>query len=111
MAVIKSLKTNVVEEKQSRWSSADNSLYNTSRWRIYRTNYIKYRLSLGHSDCDVCGRLFQAKTNNNTGIEIDHVKPISQGGEMYDYDNLQMLCHVCHTRKTAKEIRQRNDAN
>jgi 5-methylcytosine-specific restriction protein A len=35
--------------------------------------------------------------------ELDHIKPIRLGGEMYDIENLQSLCKSCHGRKSAKE--------
>lgn len=31
---------------------------------------------------------------------VDHIKPISEGGEWFDGANLQSLCHDCHNRKT-----------
>lgn len=101
------------EKKPNKWgvSAAD---YNTDRWRKFKSGYIQHRLSLGETTCDSCGKDFGFKSRMVKGKmikylerEIDHKNPISQGGEMYDYDNLQQLCHVCHTRKTAKEIRSK----
>jgi 5-methylcytosine-specific restriction protein A len=34
--------------------------------------------------------------------DIDHVTPRSAGGSD-EVDNLQALCHSCHSRKTARE--------
>lgn len=34
---------------------------------------------------------------------VDHIVPIQDGGEMFDWDNLQSLCHSHHNSKTAKE--------
>jgi len=34
---------------------------------------------------------------------VDHIKPISQGGDPWDEDNLQSLCSSCHNRKSAVE--------
>lgn len=34
---------------------------------------------------------------------VDHIKPIMDGGEVFDWDNLQSLCHSHHNSKTAKE--------
>lgn len=33
----------------------------------------------------------------------DHIKPVSQGGDFWDEDNLQGLCKSCHNKKSAKE--------
>ena len=51
--------------------------------------------------CRSCGR---------TGaLECDHVKPIDQGGEPFDMDNLQALCRGCHVAKTARDRRQQSE--
>jgi 5-methylcytosine-specific restriction protein A len=34
--------------------------------------------------------------------EVDHIKPKRNGGRD-DWDNLQTLCQVCHSKKTAAE--------
>jgi len=34
---------------------------------------------------------------------VDHIKPIRQGGDPYEWNNLQSLCGSCHSRKSAKE--------
>jgi 5-methylcytosine-specific restriction enzyme A len=38
---------------------------------------------------------------------IDHIKPISEGGEALDLNNLQTLCKQCHAIKTGKETSKR----
>lgn len=40
-------------------------------------------------------------------VIVDHVKEIADGGDPYDWDNLQSLCLPCHNRKTAAERRRR----
>jgi len=35
--------------------------------------------------------------------QVDHIKPISQGGSALDMDNTQSLCHSCHSVKTASD--------
>lgn len=34
--------------------------------------------------------------------DVDHIVPLSRGGT-HRVDNLQALCHACHSRKTARE--------
>lgn len=34
---------------------------------------------------------------------VDHIIPLSQGGERLDYQNLQSLCRGCHAAKTGRE--------
>ncbi|MFD9424015.1 MULTISPECIES: HNH endonuclease [unclassified Streptomyces] len=37
------------------------------------------------------------------GVDVDHVRPLSRGGEDVD-SNVQVLCHSCHQLKTATEF-------
>lgn len=36
-------------------------------------------------------------------LECDHIRPIAQGGAVYDMENLQTLCRGCHIEKTRNE--------
>lgn len=36
--------------------------------------------------------------------QVDHIVPLNAGGSKDD-DNLQSLCHSCHSRKTMRESR------
>lgn len=64
------------------------------RWR-------KIRLAVLERDqylCQVCaenGDIRQA-------TEVDHIVPREAGGTD-DWDNLQSICHTCHSKKTAME--------
>jgi 5-methylcytosine-specific restriction endonuclease McrA len=35
--------------------------------------------------------------------EVDHITPLSQGGDPYDMNGLQGICVPCHQAKTAAE--------
>lgn len=35
--------------------------------------------------------------------QVDHIKPMTKGGERLSIDNLQALCINCHSFKTIKE--------
>ena len=48
--------------------------------------------------CRTCGKVGR--------LEVDHIKPLDQGGAVYDLDNLQALCRSpCHFAKTSGERR------
>ena len=64
-------------------------IYNTTRWKRLRL----YQLSI-EPLCRVCKR---------PATDVDHIKPISAGGEPWDMDNLASLCHEHHSVKTAAE--------
>ena len=55
--------------------------------------------------CEGCG----AKLKVREG-EYDHVLPCALGGEATE-DNCKLLCRVCHSKKTADDIRQTRKAD
>lgn len=76
-----------------RGGSADKRRSGTAlqklRLRMYTTNPC----------CNSCGRL----TKHPEGYVLDHIKALCNGGRDTD-DNLQLLCHDCHDKKTAKDL-------
>lgn len=85
-------KVTYVEPKKS-WNSTDFK-YNSAAWIKVR-NQIRIEQPL----CKEC-----LKNDKLTPTKvIDHIQPISQGGDPWDTKNLQGLCEICHNRKTAKE--------
>lgn len=49
--------------------------------------------------CVICG--------SGKRIIGDHIREIKDGGEKLDKRNVQLLCHTCHQRKTARERAKR----
>jgi 5-methylcytosine-specific restriction protein A len=74
------------------------SFYSCSAW-IKLRNY-KRLLNPLCEHCENLGLIIPYHT-------IDHIKPISEGGEPLDLDNLQTLCKQCHAIKTGKETSKR----
>ena len=71
----------------SRWHNQ-----NSQRWRAVR----RHVLERDNRICQGCGA--------QLGLaEVDHIKPVSQGGAEFDPDNLQTLCRRCHIRKSTTE--------
>ena len=52
-----------------------------------------------HPLCQQC----QVKGIITPADVADHIQPIQAGGDRFDWNNLQSLCHSCHNSKTAKE--------
>ncbi len=40
------------------------------------------------------------------GAHVDHIIPVSEGGETYGFDNCQALRPGCHLKKTVEERRK-----
>ena len=45
--------------------------------------------------CTACGKAGR--------LEVDHIKPLENGGAVYGLGNLQALCRSCHISKTRGE--------
>ena len=66
--------------------------------RPSRRQWGKVRLQVLDRDswrCQKCGKAAL--------LEIDHVKPLEDGGALYDLANLQTLCVGCHQAKSRVE--------
>ena len=61
------------------------------RWAIVRRKV----LERDNYTCLDCGR--------HGFLEVDHMKPLYDGGAKYDLSNLQSLCKFCHRIKTTQE--------
>lgn len=83
----------------SQYSSGSiGSFYSSAAW-IKLRNY-KRKLN---PICEHCIKLNIIEPYHT----IDHIKPIIDGGEPLNLDNLQTLCKQCHAIKTGKETAQR----
>jgi 5-methylcytosine-specific restriction protein A len=78
------------------------NFYSSSAWLKLR-NY-KRLLNPICESCENLGLIIPFNT-------IDHIKPISEGGEPLDLNNLQTLCRQCHAIKTGKETAKRKHMN
>ncbi len=68
--------------------------YSSGRWRRLR------RLILAaHPLCQAPGCYREA-------TDVDHIIPMAAGGPALDADNLQALCHECHSRKTQGDAKR-----
>lgn len=66
--------------------------------RIYHTKkWLLTRRAILHRDpiCQLC--------DNELSAEVDHIKPLSQGGDPYNPANLRGLCARCHWIRHANE--------
>ena len=49
--------------------------------------------------CAHCDHVFESRHDS----EVDHINPIFKGGAALGSENHQLLCKVCHLRKTVSE--------
>lgn len=76
---------------------ADKRFYGTKRWRTLR----EYVLS----EQPLCVRCYQ-KGLTVAASQVDHIidRKVEPSRE-YEYENLQSLCHSCHSKKTMRTKR------
>ena len=65
-------------------------IYCTRKWRRLRLALIQAANYL----CQECG-----KAVPDSYFEIHHIQPINDGGEIWDTDNLIVICKTCHRRE------------
>jgi len=66
-------------------------------WSVFRLTVLR-RDNWLCLDCLAAGRVTSA-------LDVDHVIPLSQGGERLDATNCRSLCRACHRAKTAADHR------
>jgi 5-methylcytosine-specific restriction protein A len=95
--------SNKVNKTGSQYSNGTaGNFYSCAAWLKLR-NY-KRLLNPICESCESLGLIIPYHT-------IDHIKPISEGGEALSLDNLQTLCKQCHAIKTGKETSKRKHMN
>lgn len=57
---------------------------------------LRSRVLAKQDKCEKCG--------SEDRLEVDHKLAIMNGGGMWEEDNLQVLCHRCHLRKTKSDL-------
>lgn len=71
-------------------------------WLKYRAWYLKQHMLLfGNLSCFYCGKQsLKKQSNSNTDLAtLDHVKPISKGGDKFNSSNIVIACYSCNQRK------------
>ncbi|WP_431471940.1 HNH endonuclease [Nonlabens sp. SCSIO 43208] len=84
-----------VKEYKQQERTVDNSkFYNSRTWRKTRKLFLE-----NNPLCIHCERLGVTTPAN----VVDHIIPISEGGDKLNTKNLQPLCKKCHEKKSASE--------
>lgn len=82
------------EKRRDTKTAEAKAFYNSRRWRNYREIYLRK-----HPLCVECER----KDVITLAKIVDHITPMSEGGEPWDEKNHQGLCVTHHQRKRQQE--------
>lgn len=74
--------------------AARHRFYATKAWLTFRASVLR--------DEPLCRRCAEAD-RLVIATHLDHIIPLAKGGEPLDRDNVQPLCHPCHSEKTRIE--------
>jgi 5-methylcytosine-specific restriction protein A len=79
----------VHSRQRERTTHPRKSFYNSARWKYTRRRQLHH-----HPLCAVCGEI---------ATDVDHIRPVEDGGDPWSFTNLMSLCHSCHSMKTRRE--------
>jgi len=80
-----------------------STFHQSTHWQQCRSRFVLSRHLLGMYYCTQCGL-----NGQYYALEVDHIRPISDGGPWCDSNNLQLLCVPCHRNKTSLEAKNRS---
>lgn len=83
------------ERVRNRVRSPSSTIAWTARWKRVRASVIRKRQeSDGTWQCEICNGTIASATE----IDVDHIKPVAEGGEPYAESNLRVAHRRCNRR-------------
>ena len=89
------------------WKEHDKSIsWQGQRSRaLKRDNFTCKKCGIKHSQIYKKGEeVIEYELDNK--LQVDHIIPVSIGGDSLDLDNLQTLCIECHIEKTKEDLKE-----
>ena len=89
------------------WAEHDKSIsWQGQRLKaLKRDNYTCQKCGIKYSKMykDIDGK--EIEYEDEGGLQLDHIIPVSIGGDSLELDNLQTLCVKCHINKTKEDMK------
>ncbi|MGN2640739.1 HNH endonuclease [Nocardia takedensis] len=85
------------------WTSETNDYTGSGSTRRWRTTRAAYLFGYPQCECVWIDDHGQRRRCGRLADEVDHIIPVSRGGDRYDPDNLQSLCEEHHLEKTLRD--------
>lgn len=85
------------------------------KWLKFRKNFLIQHKQIHNSFiCGYCGRpdLYEAeRKSDDWQVTLDHIIPLSKGGQMFDISNLIISCTLCNRIKDSDSLKLFEDTN
>lgn len=79
------------------------------RWNKARKAFVKKELETkGKLVCTYCGKddLKIKSTKRHEQCTVDHIVPVSEGGDQFDEQNFAISCHSCNKKKASSPVEE-----
>jgi len=91
----------VCGKPKSQWDKSRRKYCSDDCWWKYQECFktwtrLRDEILARDKQCVKCGSKLQ--------LEVDHIKAIVNKGDMWNKDNLRVLCHKCHCKKTRHDL-------
>jgi hypothetical protein len=98
----------VCGKPKSQWDKSRRKYCSDDCWWKYQECFktwttLRSKILERDKQCVKCGSKLQ--------LEIDHIQAIVNQGDMWNEDNLRVLCHKCHCKKTKSDLYERKYIN
>jgi 5-methylcytosine-specific restriction endonuclease McrA len=90
--------------KYLRWLASLEMMTNSDRWMQFRYTYLIEKQQEGALTCVYCNKtdLHIYSPDESILATVDHIHPLSRGGDRYDKNNLCIACSRCNQKKQSK---------
>jgi len=102
---IQSLAAGVKLNRYYRKLDPMRSMHNVRVWLKYRANHLKEeKIRMGSLICRYCGKrdlLKEVPDKSKRAMQatLDHIVPLSKGGDKFSKDNIVIACYPCNSKK------------
>lgn len=77
--------------------------YNVGYWLVFRCKWLRERKrEVKTLTCTYCSKYLTVKNGKKNSATVDHIIPISRGGDRFDPSNMTVCCPKCNNRKGDK---------
>lgn len=84
------------------------------KWLKFRKIFLIRHKEIHNSFiCEYCGRpdLRDSERRSDSQVTLDHITPLSKGGQMFDLSNIVICCNICNRIKDSDSLKKFEETN